>query len=67
MLVSLGDCSLRGHGDDREARDSPPRSGVSWLADSVPGVPGEDYPILDSVDSAGDTGFTCEDKIVGGG
>jgi len=70
VLVSLGDCSLGPRtGRDsppRTARDSPPRTGLAWLSDSVPGVPGEDYPVLDSVESAGDTGFTCQDKVLGG-
>ena len=39
---------------------------LKMLMASVPGVPGEDYPILADVLSAGDTGFSCQGKIVGG-
>ena len=39
---------------------------LKMLMASVPGVPGDDYPILEDVISAGDTGFTCQGKIVGG-
>ena len=39
---------------------------LKMLMASVPGVPGEDYPILADVLSAGDTGFNCQGKIVGG-
>ena len=39
---------------------------LKMLMTSVPGVPGEDYPILADVQSAGDTGFSCQGKIVGG-
>jgi hypothetical protein len=39
---------------------------LKMLMASVPGVPGEEYPILADVLSAGDTGFSCQGKIVGG-
>ena len=39
---------------------------LKMLMASIPGVPGEDYPILADVLSAGDTGFSCQGKIVGG-
>jgi hypothetical protein len=39
---------------------------LKMLMASVPGVPGEDYPILVDVLSAGDTGFSCQGKIAGG-
>ena len=39
---------------------------MKMLMTSVPGVPGEDYPILPNVLSAGETGFSCQGKIAGG-
>ena len=39
---------------------------MKMLMTSVPGVPGEDYPILATVLSAGETGFSCKGKIAGG-
>ena len=39
---------------------------LKMLMTSVPGVPGQDYPILTDIVSAGDTGFSCQRKIVGG-
>jgi hypothetical protein len=37
--------------------------GLDWLVDSVPGVPGEDYPVYSAVP---DTGFSCEGRVQGG-
>ena len=37
--------------------------GLDWLIESVPGVPGEDYPIYAEVP---DTGFTCDGQVEGG-
>ena len=39
---------------------------MKMLMTSVPGVPGEDYPILANVLNAGETGFSCQGKIAGG-
>ena len=39
---------------------------MKMLMTSVPGMPGEDYPILANVLSAGETGFSCQGKIAGG-
>ena len=36
---------------------------MSGLSESIPGVPGEDYPILSSPP---DTSFSCLDKVNGG-
>ena len=38
-------------------------AGLDWLIESVPGVPGEDYPIYAEVP---DTGFTCDGQVEGG-
>jgi len=37
--------------------------GLDWLLESVPGTPGEDYPILAEVP---ETGFTCDGQVEGG-
>ena len=37
--------------------------GLDWLIESVPGVPGEDYPIYAEVPN---TGFTCDGQVEGG-
>ena len=37
--------------------------GLDWLIESVPGVPGEDYPIYAEVP---DTGFSCDGQVEGG-
>ncbi|CAB4059109.1 unnamed protein product [Lepeophtheirus salmonis] len=39
------------------------QSGLEMLSMSIPGEPGVDYPIFDSVQ---DTGFSCDDKVFGG-
>merc|ERR1711936_773858 len=44
-----------GHGGDHQ--------GLDWLLESVPGTPGEDYPILAEVP---ETGFTCDGQVEGG-
>ena len=38
-------------------------SGLDMLMKSVPGIPGEDYPIYSE---APETGFTCEGGVNGG-
>ena len=38
-------------------------STLDWLLESVPGTPGEDYPILAEVP---ETGFTCDGQVEGG-
>lgn len=37
--------------------------GLDWLLESVPGTPGEDYPILAAVP---ETAFTCDGQVEGG-
>lgn len=37
--------------------------GLDWLLESVPGTPGEDYPILAEVP---ETGFVCDGQVEGG-
>ena len=37
--------------------------GLDWLLESVPGTPGEDYPILAEVP---ETAFGCEGQVEGG-
>jgi|ERR1711936_844833 len=44
-----------GHGGDHQ--------GLDWLLESVPGTPGEDYPILAEVP---ETAFGCEGQVEGG-
>ena len=52
--------------EDSIAEQDSDDSDMELLYSAVPGVPGEDYPILASVDNAGNTGFTCQDRIPGG-
>lgn len=44
-----------GHGGDHQ--------GLDWLLESVPGTPGEDYPILAEVP---ETAFSCDGQVEGG-
>ena len=37
--------------------------GLDWLLNSVPGTPGEDYPILAEVP---ETAFSCDGQVEGG-
>ena len=37
--------------------------GLDWLLESVPGTPGEDYPILAEVP---ETAFSCDGQVEGG-
>ena len=51
LVAVLGICLCQEH------------EGLDWLIESVPGVPGEDYPIYAEVP---DTGFTCDGQVEGG-
>ena len=51
LLLVLGLCAGQEH------------EGLDWLIESVPGVPGEDYPIYAEVP---DTGFSCDGQVEGG-
>ena len=51
LLLVLGLCACQEH------------QGLDWLIESVPGVPGEDYPIYAEVP---DTGFSCDGQVEGG-
>ena len=51
LLLVLGLCAGQEH------------QGLDWLIESVPGVPGEDYPIYAEVP---DTGFSCDGQVEGG-
>ena len=55
--ASDGTASAMARGDDN----------LSMLMSSVPGVPGADYPVLADVLSAGDTAWSCQGRIPGGG
>lgn len=49
--------------DLSETSADAPSDPISMLKDSVPGVPGDDYPIYAE---APETAFTCDDKVNGG-
>jgi hypothetical protein len=36
---------------------------LQWMRDSIPGEPGVDYPIYNTVES---TAFSCEGRVFGG-
>ena len=52
---AASDSLAEGHSGDHQ--------GLDWLLESVPGTPGEDYPILAEVP---ETGFTCDGQVEGG-
>ena len=52
---AASDSLAEGHSGDHQ--------GLDWLLESVPGTPGEDYPILAEVP---ETGFSCDGQVEGG-
>merc|ERR1719361_920458 len=53
--AAADDSLAEGHSGDHQ--------GLDWLLESVPGTPGEDYPILAEVP---ETAFGCEGQVEGG-
>ncbi len=45
------------------ATEKPGDDPLQWLRDSIPGEPGTDYPIYNTVES---TSFSCEGRVFGG-
>merc|ERR1719361_3349086 len=55
QYAAADDSLAEGHSGDHQ--------GLDWLLESVPGTPGEDYPILAEVP---ETAFGCEGQVEGG-
>ena len=65
LICQAGSCdkSAERRGAETELETNLISDYVSSIGGSVPGIPGEDYPVLSAPP---DTAFTCEGKVNGG-